>query len=216
MKNFFRLYYAPNNAYLAIVGDFDPAQAKAWVTKYFDRHSARQADHAAGGRAGDADRREAARLRGPRAGAAALRAVADRGREERRRSTRSTCSARILTGSRTARLTKALVYDQQAAAQAFAGQQSNEDVGELPDGHHAAPGHSLTELERRRTRCIERMKAEGPTAEEIQKAKAGRGARRSSAASSRISARPMTLADGAVLLQRSRLLQDRVSRRRWP
>src|SRR5512135_488701 len=35
VKNFFRLYYAPNNAFLAIVGDFDPVQAKAWVTKYF-------------------------------------------------------------------------------------------------------------------------------------------------------------------------------------
>src|SRR5688572_27856054 len=35
VKNFFRLYYAPNNAYLTIVGDFDPAQAKTWVTKYF-------------------------------------------------------------------------------------------------------------------------------------------------------------------------------------
>ena len=35
VKNFFRLYYAPNNAFLSIVGDFDPAQAKAWVTKYF-------------------------------------------------------------------------------------------------------------------------------------------------------------------------------------
>ena len=35
VKNFFRLYYAPNNAILTVVGDFDPAQAKAWVTKYF-------------------------------------------------------------------------------------------------------------------------------------------------------------------------------------
>src|SRR5204862_1176109 len=35
VKDFFRLYYAPNNATLAIVGDFDPAQAKVWVTKYF-------------------------------------------------------------------------------------------------------------------------------------------------------------------------------------
>jgi predicted Zn-dependent peptidase len=32
---FSRTYYAPNNAALAIVGDFDPAQARAWVTKYF-------------------------------------------------------------------------------------------------------------------------------------------------------------------------------------
>src|SRR5499427_8491652 len=30
VKNFFRLYYAPNTAFLSIVGDFDAAQAKAW------------------------------------------------------------------------------------------------------------------------------------------------------------------------------------------
>ena len=35
VKKFFRQYYAPNNASLAIVGDFDPAQMKALVQKYF-------------------------------------------------------------------------------------------------------------------------------------------------------------------------------------
>ena len=35
VQRFFRQYYAPNNASLAIVGDFDPAQAKALVEKYF-------------------------------------------------------------------------------------------------------------------------------------------------------------------------------------
>ena len=32
---FFRTYYAPNNAVLSIVGDVDPAQARAWVERYF-------------------------------------------------------------------------------------------------------------------------------------------------------------------------------------
>lgn len=32
---FFRTYYAPNNAVLAIVGDFEPAQARQWAEKYF-------------------------------------------------------------------------------------------------------------------------------------------------------------------------------------
>ncbi len=32
---FFRTYYAPNNAVLAIAGDVDPAQARAWVDRYF-------------------------------------------------------------------------------------------------------------------------------------------------------------------------------------
>jgi len=37
VRNFFKLYYAPNNASLAIVGDFDPAQAKELVEKYLAR-----------------------------------------------------------------------------------------------------------------------------------------------------------------------------------
>jgi len=35
VKKFFDTYYAPNNAVLAIVGDFDPAEAKKLVEKYF-------------------------------------------------------------------------------------------------------------------------------------------------------------------------------------
>jgi len=35
VMEFFRLYYAPSNACIVIGGDFDPAQAKAWVEKYF-------------------------------------------------------------------------------------------------------------------------------------------------------------------------------------
>ncbi|MEJ7809827.1 MAG: pitrilysin family protein [Gemmatimonadaceae bacterium] len=34
-RQFYRTYYAPNNAALAIYGDFEPAQALAWVRKYF-------------------------------------------------------------------------------------------------------------------------------------------------------------------------------------
>src|SRR5213594_2399159 len=35
VQSFFKTYYAPNNAALAIVGDFDPAQARKMVEKYF-------------------------------------------------------------------------------------------------------------------------------------------------------------------------------------
>jgi zinc protease len=35
VQAFFRTYYAPNNAALAIVGDFEPEQAKTMVAKYF-------------------------------------------------------------------------------------------------------------------------------------------------------------------------------------
>jgi len=35
VQNFFKLYYAPNDASLAIVGDFDPEKARGLVEKYF-------------------------------------------------------------------------------------------------------------------------------------------------------------------------------------
>ena len=35
VKAFFRTYYAPNNAVLSLVGDIDPAEARAWVKRYF-------------------------------------------------------------------------------------------------------------------------------------------------------------------------------------
>jgi zinc protease len=35
VKDFFRTYYTPNNATLSISGDFDPQQAKEWIAEYF-------------------------------------------------------------------------------------------------------------------------------------------------------------------------------------
>ena len=35
VKEFFRRWYVPNNVTLVVAGDFDPAQAKRWVEKYF-------------------------------------------------------------------------------------------------------------------------------------------------------------------------------------
>lgn len=35
VQKFFKTYYVPSNAALAVVGDFDPAEAKQWIKKYF-------------------------------------------------------------------------------------------------------------------------------------------------------------------------------------
>lgn len=35
VDKFFKTYYIPSNAALAVVGDFEPAQAKQWIEKYF-------------------------------------------------------------------------------------------------------------------------------------------------------------------------------------
>ena len=35
VRDFFKKYYAPNNAVLVVVGDVDPAEVSGWATKYF-------------------------------------------------------------------------------------------------------------------------------------------------------------------------------------
>jgi len=42
VQSFFKTFYAPNNAALAIVGDFETAEAKQWVEKYFGKIAASQ------------------------------------------------------------------------------------------------------------------------------------------------------------------------------
>ncbi|MGZ6135580.1 MAG: M16 family metallopeptidase [Myxococcaceae bacterium] len=36
VRQFFKTYYAPNNAALVVSGNFDPAQVKTWIAKYFE------------------------------------------------------------------------------------------------------------------------------------------------------------------------------------
>ena len=172
VKNFFRLYYAPNNAFLSIVGDFDPAQVKAWVTKYF----------------GDIPRGNP--IKRPGAGPVTLSAAQRLVYEDRVQVPRLymlwpavgeknddrfalAVLGAILSGPRTARLTKALVYDEQAAASVSAGHNTNEDVGEFIVTITPRPGHTLTDLETAADAVIDRLKREGPTLEEVQKATAG-------------------------------------------
>jgi zinc protease len=173
VKNFFRVYYAPNNAYLGIVGDFDPGQAKRWVEQYFGgiprgkpvpRPEVKPVKLDAERRLVFEDRVPLPRLYvlWPTVGLKhddvfALQVLGS-----------------ILTGPRTARLTKELVFDKQVAASVNAWQNANEDAGDfVMIINPARPGNSLTDLEAAADAVIERLKAEGPTVEEITAATAG-------------------------------------------
>jgi zinc protease len=79
----------------------------------------------------------------------------------------------VLTSSRTARLTKALVYDRQSAATVFAGNQGAEKTGSFNIQITPRPGHTLAELEATTDSIIDRLKRDGPTADEMAKARAG-------------------------------------------
>ncbi|MFN2566434.1 MAG: M16 family metallopeptidase [Gemmatimonadaceae bacterium] len=172
VKSFFRQYYAPNNATLAIVGDFDPAQAKQLVARYFadiprgkriERPKVPQVTLGAERRLLYEDRVQVPRLyvRWPAVGLKhddrfALQVLGS-----------------ILAGPRTARLTKALVYDRQSAAFVSAGLTPNEDVGFFSVTVTPRPGHTLASIEATVDSLIERFKAEGPSADELKRATAG-------------------------------------------
>jgi len=172
VKAFFRVYYAPNNATLAVVGDFDPVQTKAWIQKYFgdlpqgkpvQRPSVALGKLDSSKRLVYEDRVQVPRLylQWP--------TVGFKKDDDYALSVMSS----ILSGPRTARLTKALVFDSQIASNVGAFQNSAEDVGVFQVAVTPRPEHSLTELEAAVDQVIQKFIAEGPTAEELQKAKAG-------------------------------------------
>ena len=172
VKNFFRLYYAPNNTFLAIVGDFDPGEAKTWVQKYFGdvprgkpiaRPSVAPVTFDAERRLVHEDRVQLPRLyvQWPTVG------------EQHEDHFALEVLGAVLAGPRTARLTKALVYDKQSAASVSASQDTRENVGDFGMTITPRPGNTLTDLEQAADAVIDTLKADGPTPEEIQKAIAG-------------------------------------------
>ena len=172
VKEFFRTYYAPSNATIAIVGDFDPAQAKALVTRYFGdlkrgapitRPSVAPVSIGSEKRLTFEDRVQVPRLyvAWPSAG------------DDNDDSYALQFLGQILSGPRTARLTKALVYDLQSAATVGAFNRSAENAGSFGLSITPRPGHTLAEVEAAADSVIEKLKSEGPTAEELAKTSAG-------------------------------------------
>jgi len=172
IKAFFRLYYSPSNATIAIVGDIDPAQVKGWVEKYFrdlpkggaiTRPTVAAPKLTSEKRLVFEDRVQIPRLymSWPSVGADSDDSYALQ------------MLGSVLTSSRTARLTKALVYDSQSAANAIAGQSTNELSGDFEIIVIPRPGHSLTDIEASVDSVLDRLKMEGPSADEMERAIAG-------------------------------------------
>ena len=172
VKNFFRLYYVPNNATLVIVGDFDPKIAKPLVAKYFGdlgrgkpivRPKVAPAALAGEKRITLEDRVQVPRL------LVAWPSVGGKSEDQPALDLLSD----ILGGSRTARITKALVYDKQIATSVNVFQNPAEDVGQFQVIITPRPGHTLAELETEADSIIAQIKRDGPTPDEVARVKAG-------------------------------------------
>jgi zinc protease len=170
VKDFFDTYYKPNNLSMVIAGDFDPAEAKRLVEKYFAPIPA--------GPALDRPPRSAARLDGE-----VVVEVKDRVPQERTYFAWHSPAffdpgdadldllATILTDGLSARLNKALVYDRQLCSDTVSFQFSREAASVFIVWATARPGVALGEIEKVVDQEIARLAKEGPTPAELDRAK---------------------------------------------
>ena len=170
VKDFFRQYYTPNNLSLVIAGDFDPAEAKRLVEKYFGTIPP--------GPALDRPAKAAFRL-----GSEKVIEVRDRVPQERTYFAWHTpayfepgdaeleLAATILTDGLSARLNKALIYDKQLASNTTAFQSGQPLSGVFAGWVTARPGVGLQQIEDAVTAEITRLAKDGPTPDELNRAK---------------------------------------------
>ena len=170
VKDFFRRYYAPNNASLVVAGDVKAAEVKALVEKYFGAIP----------RGPAIERTEPAPFTLARDTAQVLE---DRVQLPRLYYSWPTIKgwtpddaalsmlAYVLTGAKNSRLTQKLVYDQQTASSVVAFQDGKRLGGDFWVVATARPEKSLPELQQVIDAELARLAAEGPTGRELEQAK---------------------------------------------
>ncbi|MGH7783262.1 MAG: M16 family metallopeptidase, partial [Candidatus Binatia bacterium] len=176
VKSFFRQYYVPNNAVLVLSGDFDAKQAKGWIEKYFGPIKA----GAPVNRPDPVQPKLAEPVRktyeDPFARLSRVSLVWESGREFSPDEAALDILASVLSAGRGSRLQSDLVYGKELAQQVFANNSTNEVGGLFQIAATAAPGKSLDDIEKEINTEIERVKSDGPTAEEVARAVNGREA----------------------------------------
>ncbi len=172
VRNFFKLYYAPNNASLAIVGDFDPAQAKQWVEKYFGplKRGAPVPKIAAVTPPITEERRAVIhdQVELPRVYMAWLTSPSFKPGDSEADLTSS-----ILGGGKSSRLYKKLVYEKQIALDVSASQRSLTLGSVFEIEVTARPGHTAQEMEKAVDEELAAFRKDGPTAVELERARNG-------------------------------------------
>src|SRR5947207_7539314 len=164
---FFRRYYHPGNASMAIAGDIDTEDTLALVRSYFEELDGGDTVppvQAAAALSSDSRIFFEDRVELPRLYLAwltpAMFADGDADLD---------LGTDVLANGKTSRLYRRLVFEERIATDVSASQNSREIGGYLQLAATAAPGHRLGELERVMLEEIERLGAEGPTDDEIER-----------------------------------------------
>jgi zinc protease len=170
VRRFFRQYYAPNNASLAIVGDFDPAETKMLVEKYFGTLKRGPAVPPIKAETPKitAERRQVvnSRVELPRVYMAWLTSPIFKPGDAD-----ADITANILGGGRSSRLYKKLVYEKQIAQNVSALQYSLTLGSVFQIEVTARPGHTAEELEKALDEELAALRAQPPDVREVEQAR---------------------------------------------
>lgn len=171
VRDFFRDYYAPSNATLAIAGDFDPAAAKASIQKYF-------------GTLPDRPKKATPELElpPPRLGRYVVEEPVELAEVTFGYRTPPAYTTddpivdvamAILAGGKATRLYQTLVVEKKLASEVSASQDSNQLSGITTLGATAATGKTVAELEAALSEALAKLEKSGPTPVELDRAKRG-------------------------------------------
>jgi zinc protease len=170
VRQFFSTYYHPGNASLALAGDIDPGEALELARKYFEDLPAGPSVLPVKPQSpvllGETRLLLEDRVELPRVYISWLTTAmfADRDAD-------LDLAADILANGKTSRLYKRLVFDERIATDVSAAQNSREIAGFMQLAATAAPGHTLGEIERVIVEEISKLAADGPSADEMDRAK---------------------------------------------
>jgi zinc protease len=169
VRNFFKLYYAPNNASLAIVGDFNSAEAKKLVERYFGplKRGAPVPKITAVTPPITSERREVIhdQVELPRVYMAWITSPIFKPGDAT-----ADLSSQILGGGKSSRLYKKLVYEKQIALDVSVSQNSLILGSVFEIAVTARPGHTAEEIEKAIDEELAAFRKDGPTAVELERA----------------------------------------------
>jgi zinc protease len=173
VKEWFKTYYGPQNATLVIAGDVKPEDVKARVEQYFGDipPGPPVAKHTTWIAKRTGEHRETLEDRVPQARVYKVWNTPEWGSRD---DGNLNLVATLLASGKTSRLYKRLVYDDQLATDVSADQVAAEIGSTFQVQATAPPGGDLGRLERALDEEIARFLREGPTAAELERAKADR------------------------------------------
>lgn len=176
VHDWFRAYYGAANAVISIAGDIAPEEARDLVERYFGDIPAgpRVARHRAWTARRTGEQRQTVEDRVPQARVMKVWNVPQWGTRE---AVLLDLATDVLAAGKSSRLFKRLVYDDQIATSATAYLQAREIAGQVVVQGTAQPGGDLAAVETALDEELARFLRDGPSADELVRAKMAHKAR---------------------------------------